>query len=417
MYRVGQANEVQVTTMYGLKYHVGSEQVSFYRLIFNQLPGFEYSRPSLVRQNLNKVLSNIWTLLEPSLIRHADHTAWICRQRDDKRIVSYRQIYDSALGIGAEDTVGITAPNGPEWTIAALACFRTGAKVAPIHIGNSDHDIARQIEAVGLSLMMRHASKLPFDKELPITMQSDQTKIEAEKQQAPASDPQAVALRIYTSGSTGKPKIVKLSHANLASNTLAATKIETFGPQDRVISLLPFSHAMGLTGNVNLPYYCGATLVSPKVLVANEILATLEEEGISVIIAVPQLFRNVMHGLEKKFAEGGTGLALYRKLLKALPVRWRGLLNGPIRRKFGGKIKIWVSGGSHLDGEISRYYHELGLPLRQGYGMTETSPLACIQENFDQAVESVGRPVDQVEVKICSPTKKAAARFGSRGPT
>ena len=64
-----------------------------------------------------------------------------------------------------------------------------------------------------------------------------------------ANDPDAVAVRIYTSGSTGKPKVVKLSHGNIASNTIAATKIESFDSSDKFISLLPFSHAMGLTGN------------------------------------------------------------------------------------------------------------------------------------------------------------------------
>ena len=369
--------------------------------------------------------NNLWALLEPSLIKHADHQAWICRQRNGKRMVTYRQIHESALcaafdlramGIAPGDTVGITAPNGPEWTIAALAAFRIGAMVAPIHIGNSESEIATQITAIAPAVMMTHESKLSHENALSIQIQSDRDKIDAEKTVPAADDPDAVALRIYTSGSTGTPKVVRLSHGNLASNTLAATKIETLGPKDRVISLLPFSHAMGLTGNVNLPYYVGATLVTPKVLAANEILATLQEEGVSVIIAVPRLFRNVMHGLEKKFAEGGRGLALYRGFLKALPVRWRYYLNGPIRNKFGGKIKIWVSGGSHLDGEISRYYHALGLPLRQGYGLTETSPLACIQDSFDDAVESVGRPVDQVQVKIVNPDDEGRGEVWIKGP-
>ena len=369
--------------------------------------------------------SHLWTLLEPSLKKFSDHTAWICRQKKGNRTVTYKEIYQSALcmaqdfrerGIEPGDTIGITAPNGPEWSMAALAAYRIGAQIAPIHIGNSDQEIAAQVAAISPKVMATYESKLEYEDSLPISIQSDSAKMEAELNIPAADNAADVALRIYTSGSTGTPKIVRLSHANLASNVIAATKIETFDHNDRLIALLPFSHAMGLLGNVNLPYYVGATLVSPKVLAANEIIAALEEEKISIIIAVPRLYRNIMHGLEKKFSEGGKGLAIYRKLLKALPAKWRHYLNGPIRRKFGGNIKVWVSGGSHLDGEICRYYHDLGLPLRQGYGLTETSPLACIQENFDTAPESVGRPIDQVEVKVVDADSEGRGEIWIKGP-
>ncbi len=369
--------------------------------------------------------SNLWLLLEPSIKQHAACTAWICRQRKSKRVISYQQIYDAALctahdlrqsGVNADDTVGITAPNGPEWTIAALAAFRIGAKVAPIHIGNSEHEIESQIAAVNPRVMLVHDSPITHSNQIPIALQSDSEKITTELKIPAATDPDAVAVRIYTSGSTGKPKVVKLSHGNIASNTIAATKIESFDTSDKFISLLPFSHAMGLTGNVILPYYVGATLVLPKVLAANEILAALQEEKITVVIAVPRLFRNIMLGMEKKFRGGGKGLALYRKLLKALPVQFRRKLNGPIRKKLGGNIKAWVSGGSHLDGRISRYYHDLGLPLRQGYGLTETSPLACVQDNFDPVVESVGRAIDKTQVKVVRADENGNGEVWIKGP-
>ena len=369
--------------------------------------------------------SNLWSLIEPSLQRHAQRHAWICRQREGNREITYQQILDAALctahdlraaGVGQGDTVGITAPNGPEWTIAALAAFRIGAPIAPIHIGNSDHEIQAQINAVGPKVMLVHESELEHPHKVQISLQSDSEKISSESSAPSASDPNAVAVRIYTSGSTGTPKVVKLSHGNLASNVLAAVNIESFGPEDKFISLLPFSHAMGITGNVNLPYYVGATLVSPKVLAANEILAALQEENISVVIAVPRLFRNVMLGMEKKFADAGKGLEVYRKILKSLPKNMRRYLNGPIRKKLGGNIKIWVSGGSHLDGRISRYYHDLGLPLRQGYGLTETSPLTCVQDNFDDAAESVGRPIEQVELKIVDQNENGQGEVWIKGP-
>ncbi len=368
---------------------------------------------------------NLWALVEPSMRKNADRLAWVCRERNGRREITYQQIMDAILctaqdlrnaGVGPGQTVGITAPNGPEWTVGTFAAFRLGAIVAPIHIGNSDHEIAAQIEAISPQVMLTHDSQLEHAHLIPISLQNDPAKIKAELEIPAADDGEEVAVRIYTSGSTGTPKVARLSHNNLASNVFAAVKLESFDHNDHFISLLPFSHCMGITGNVTLPYYLGARLVSPKVLAANEILAALEEEKITVLIAVPRLFRNIMLGLEKKFSSGGKALDIYRKIIKALPKRTRHLLNGPIRKKFGGQIKIWVSGGSHLDGRISKYYHDLGLPLRQGYGLTETSPLSCVQDAFDDAVDSVGKPIDGVEVKVVDPDENGNGELWIKGP-
>ena len=228
-----------------------------------------------------------------------------------------------------------------------------------------------------------------------------------------------LAARIYTSGSAGPPKVVRLSHGNFASNVRCAARIERFGAHDRFISLLPFSHAMGLLGTMLLPLYCGAAIVAPKALAAAEILETLQGEKISVVIAVPRLFRNVMLGLDKKFAAGGVALAAYRGVLKRAPMWLRRRINAPLRKKFGGHITAWVSGGSHLDNRISRRYHDLGLPLRQGYGLTETAPLTCIQTDIDgsdAALASVGPPIADVQVKIHRPDAQGSGEVWIKGP-
>ncbi|MEM7193811.1 MAG: AMP-binding protein [Pseudomonadota bacterium] len=368
---------------------------------------------------------NLWSLIEPSFTRHGDHPAWICRQRQGKRIVSYRELEQSTLtladqlrqkGIGSGHTVGVTAPNGPEWCVATLAAWRVGAAVAPIHIGNSDHEIEMQIAAVKPEIMLVHDSDISVDNAHSIDMAIDSEAIERERQQNTLADPDEVAVRIYTSGSTGSPKVVRLAHRNIGSNVLSAERIEHFTPNDRMLALLPFSHAMGITGNFLLSLRVGGTIVAPKVLAANEILTALEEEQISVIIAVPRLFRNVMLGLEKKFSQGSKALQMYIGLIRAMPISIRKHINAPIRKKFGGKIKIWVSGGSHLDGEITRYYHQLGLPLRQGYGLTETSPLTSIQSAWDDAVESVGAPIEDVEVKLHNVDENGNGEVWIKGP-
>ena len=379
---------------------------------------------------MSDVPKNLWSLLQPTLQKYHRNPAWICRTRDGRRIVTYRQLEDAVLttadklrqlGIAGDKvaTVGITAPNGPEFTVAALAAWKIGANIAPIHIGNSDYEIAAQMDALSPQILLTHESDVSHPLAIAISMDADAEAISRETNWSAEDaddDAEQLAARMYTSGSTGHPKVVRLSHGNLISNVRAADRIESFTERDRFIALLPFSHAMGLMGNLLLPLCHGSAIVTPRVLAAAEILEALQQENISVMIAVPRLYRNIMLGLEKKFQEGGKLMSAYRALMKWVPMSLRRRINAPLRKKLGSQIKAWVSGGSHLDGRISRYYHDLGLPLRQGYGLTETSPLTSIQENFDPAVDSVGKPIEKVRVKIHNPDEHGSGEVWIAGP-
>lgn len=229
-------------------------------------------------------------------------------------------------------------------------------------------------------------------------------------------DVDSEAVRIYTSGSTGNPKIVCLSHRNIVSNVVALSKLMVVERTDRFLSLLPLSHTMELTGGFLFAMYSGSTIVLPRVLAASEILEALREEKISLLVGVPRLYRNIMLGLEKRFRQGGSILRLYRRILKCLPVFVRRRLNWPIRKHFGGNIKAWISGGSRLDPKISGYFQQLGLPLIQGYGLTETSPVISIQKTFEPKLDSVGDPLEEVEVKIHNADDKGHGELWVKGP-
>ena len=368
---------------------------------------------------------HLWSRLDTALAQQTTKPAWICRQKNGQFILSYQDLRAAAIstaaalrsqGIKAGDTVGITAPNGPHWSVAALASWRIGACIAPIHINNSDHEIEQQIAAIQPDIMLVHESKIDYPKMLHISLDSDPDVNQQELSIPSEVDPDTTAARIYTSGSTGTPKVVRLSHSNFMSNIRAAKKIGNFTSEDRFLALLPLSHEMGMLANIFVPLDNGATIVTPKVLAANEILEALEQEGITVLIAVPRLFRNVMNGLEKKFASASGALKAYIGLIRRSPLPLKKILNAPIRKKLGGNITVWVSGGSHLDGTITKYYHQLGIPLRQGYGLTETSPLSSVQAEFDPAPDSVGRPIDDVEFHIHEPDESGAGEVWIKGP-
>jgi len=371
-------------------------------------------------------IDNLWSLIAPSFKKYKKKVAWLVREgKKQKRKVSYGDLEKACLttaallrseGVGVGDTVGVTAPNGPEWAAATLAAWKLGAVVAPIHIGNSDAEIKAQVEAIKPKAMLGFNTIQLTDNQHLISLQVDEHAVKAEREIPVPADPHAVALLIYTSGSTGNPKVVKLSHQNLGSNLFSAVNEFAADSSDRFISLLPLSHAMGILATMLFPLYVGARVAVPRVIAASEILATIAEEKVSIVVAVPRLFRNIMLGLDKKFNEASGGLRAYRKILEKLPMALRVRVNAPIRKKLGGTIKCWVSGGSHLDGKITEFYHKLGIPLRQGYGLTETSPLVCVQKEFDDAYDSVGKPVLWCEVKVENPDEMGRGELYCRGP-
>lgn len=369
--------------------------------------------------------NNIWNFISPHLVDQPDETVWICRRtRQSPRIVTRREIHSAvrdmsavlqAKGIQPGDCVGLMAPNGPEWTVGALAIWRLGAVLAPIHIGNSDHEITVQLEAMQPKVILSDGRRIS-DTDIPIEV-AGPTDAEGFRDDFVCEIPvDSEACRIYTSGSTGNPKIVRLSHDNLVSNVEASSKVADIDGSDRFLALLPFSHAMGMTAVLLLPLRCGSKLVAPRVLAANEIMAAIAEEDVTILVAVPRLFRNIMLGLDKKIQQGGFGMRFFIGAVRVAPLPLKRILNAPLRKRFGAHLKAWISGGSRLDPDISTYFRALGIPLRQGYGLTETSPVVSIQDEFPAIPDSIGKPISGVEVKIDQPDDEGRGELLVRGP-
>jgi long-chain acyl-CoA synthetase len=363
---------------------------------------------------------DIWATIGPRLESNKSNIAWIRRNRDSESVsFTYGQIYEGALhmagrlrqqGISQGDVVSLMGPNGPEWGIGALAAWRVGAVLAPVHIGNSEGDILKQLDALNPKLILTHdADSKVKDVNYPLMNLEIGSELAEQESQIPNNSLSSEeSLQIYTSGSTGTPKVVRLSHRNISTNFVACSKIVKIDRSDRFLSLLPLSHTFELVGGMFLPLYSGSSIVLPKVLTAQEVLAAMLEEEVSVVLAVPRLFRNIKNGMEKKFRDGSFLLRGYIALLGVLPLGLRCRLNAPLRKKLSPNLRYWVSGGSRLDPAIAQFFRKLGISLRQGYGLTETSPVICVQEAFPANFDSVGYAIQGVEVKIDEPDE-----FGS----
>lgn len=366
---------------------------------------------------------HLWAFVSKAIERRGDHALWIQRlSRGKTQTTSYasigrrataisRRLRESGVAVG--DRVAILAGNGPDWGAAAFAIWRLGAVVAPLHTGNSDEELRVQHD----SLAPRCTLYKGDARGLPAAVEIGSDEVDDDDFPVPDPEPHAEAARIYTSGTTGNPKIVRLSHDNILANLRGAARLDIpISHRDRFLSLLPLSHAMEMTGGMLLPMYHGATIVVPKRIAAAEILEALDKEKITLMIAVPRLFRNIMLGMEKRFTEGGILLKAYVGLIRRAPGWLSPIINAPIRRKFGGHIRCWLSGGSRLDPAIARYFRALGFPLIQGYGVTECGPVVSVQSIHDPRVDSVGEPLNGMEVRVNEPNASGDGELWVRGP-
>jgi len=355
----------------------------------------------LIAKRLDVLALRAFDLFGPNM-------AWLMRSEDaTQQPLSYAQLKDCvayqmhqihSLGLQTQAKIGVFLPNGPEWSIAALAIWCAGGILVPLHTNNTPEELAEQLAVLDLDAVFAAS---PDTKKFPLPVLSislSQRKPDYEFTVVKGEEDDLAAL-FYTSGSTGKSKVVQLSHRNLVSNVLMSTAaVGNLDQNDRFMVLLPYSHAMGLTVQLLVPLYLGASMVAPSKLAAKEIIDCLSQSGVTVMLAVPQLYRNMMRSMEKKFASNKL-LGTYIKLLRILPLALKKIVNRPLMKNFG-PAKLWGSGGSRLDPQIMKYYNELGVPLVQGYGLTETSPILSIGTLFDNVLDTVGIAVPGVETRL-----------------
>ncbi|HEV8518443.1 MAG TPA: long-chain fatty acid--CoA ligase, partial [Burkholderiales bacterium] len=231
-------------------------------------------------------------------------------------------------------------------------------------------------------------------------------------------DPGALATIVYTSGTTGRPKGVMLSHRNIVTNAAACLEIVTVGRDDTLLSFLPLSHMFERTCGYYLTVMSGSTTAYARSV--QQLGDDLQMIRPTMLISVPRIYERVYVAIKKKLDEGST---LAKKLfMLAVDVGYarfehaqgRGgwsprfalwpVLNALVAKKImerlGGRLKSAFAGGAALSPEISRVFIGLGLPVIQGYGLTETSPVACANRPEDNLPASVGRAVPGVEIRI-----------------
>ncbi len=376
-----------------------------------------------------------------------------------RRIAGLSQEF-AKMGITQGDRIAIFAPNCPEWHVADFAALGLGAIVVPIYFRESTermiyilaHSEAKLVFIAGDEQVRRWSEmgtlKLPAGKVVfagGATMQTTGTtaggsvssdgrsgemlryemlienagdaEVQDYRQRVAALKPDLLASIIYTSGTTGEPKGVMLSHANFTSNSEASFERFDLAHGSTGLSFLPLAHVYERL--VDYGYLFNGVTVAyvPRV---EDVPQALLEVRPHICAAVPRFFEKLYGNILERGAQT-TGMrrkifdwairvahksaswrAYGRPASLGLRLQWK-IANRLVYQKFrdgvGGRIVEFISGGAPLAPELAEFFTTVGLPLYQGYGLTETSPVVATNLPSACHVGTVGRPIHGVEVR------------------
>jgi long-chain acyl-CoA synthetase len=235
----------------------------------------------------------------------------------------------------------------------------------------------------------------------------------------PVLQPDDLATIIYTSGTTGRPKGVMLSHLNILWNCHAVLQIHPARPDDIFLSFLPLSHSFERTVGYYIPMMAGCCIAYCRSI--QELAEDMRTLRPTILISVPRIYERISARIQERLSRKGMAARLlfntairvgFRRFeaqrdhrQASLPDRlvWpilKRLVADRITAGFGGRIRLAVAGGAPLQEELSRLFIGLGLPLVQGYGLTEAAPVVSANQMADNRPASVGRPLPGIEVRL-----------------
>ncbi len=383
--------------------------------------------------------------------RSPDRTAYIQFDRERERWVEH-DWRDTAIqvarwqqalrasGLEKGDRVMIMCRNSWEWVICDQAVLGLGLVLVPVFVNDRPDNIAWIADDCGAALLVIEGPEqwralAPVLERLEtvhtiVTLQpvpAKHPKLRALDSWLPARGdglaeeecaPRELATIVYTSGTTGRPKGVMLSHHNILWDIHAALKLFDIGEDNLFLSFLPLSHTFERTVGYYLPMVCGAAIAY------NRSIAQLAEDLAiirpTLMISVPRIFERIYGRIMEKLRREPP---LKRKLfLQAVEVGWRKferdqgrggwspqlllhplldrLVGAKVRQRLGGRLRFTVCGGAALSPEVACLFIGLGIPVQQGYGLTETSPVISANPLEDNLPASVGIPLPGVEVKL-----------------
>lgn len=407
-------------------------------------------------------------MVQNTIQQHGSKTALSHKVDKEYQDISYASLAERIkrfclglieLGLQKGDRVALLSENRPEWAITDLAILAGGGVTVPMFATSTSAQVEYIVRDSGAKIICvsseRQLQKIKdWDENVPTSLQhiivfdelqDDSVRTfdqvcelgqgvedgdQVYQQASEVVTPDDLASIIYTSGTTGDPKGAMLTHSNFMSNIQAATGIVTLTPDDIFLSFLPLSHVFERMGGHYLPLSSGATIAyaeSPFTIRQN-----MQEVRPTIMMSVPRVYEAMHERILNSVKEGSPtkqkifhwSVGVGSKVSQAIQQKKKpsaGLsLKASIANKLvfeklkavtGGRLRFFVSGGAPLSKAIAEFFHAAGILILEGYGLTETSPVICVNRPDQWKFGTVGPVIPGIEVKIAED-----GEILSRGP-
>ena len=400
---------------------------------------------------MNNMAETIYQSILETAKRYPDKTALMYKKQGQYLGITYKELNNlvdavaamiQRLGIKKGDIIGIFSNNRPEWTIADLAVLKQGGVVVPIYYNFPPSYLKYIINDSKIRLIFVENSELfalidSIRNETPdlkkiilfdatgVSSNKDFLKFDdTEKTGHRAIDKGAVisnndiATIVYTSGTTGEPKGVILTNDNIVSNILSIINRFKIAPDDIIVSYLPLCNMFERTCCYTL-LFAGGTIGYAENL--STIAQDVAEIRPTLLIAVPRIIEKAYDMAVEKVEKSSPikkalVLSAIKNLNKYANLKYKNMKISPwlkikysiynrlVASKFreiaGGRLRLIISGSAPLNPQIEKIFYILGFNIIEGYGLTETSPVVCTNLIEDNRLGTVGKPIDDVEIKI-----------------
>lgn len=401
---------------------------------------------------------SIGAALKDSLDQFADEVCLIEADRDkEKERLTYSEFKNRAQplakalqdsGFAAADRAGVIMTNQSKWLISAYAIFFAGGVLVPFdyklspeehwqllkHSGAkvlvTEYPIWRLLSsAAGRSAATELRTVLVTEAPPNADLVGAQRWEEFRGTGGPVFVPrqrQDTACIVYSSGTGGRPKGCLMRHENYLEQCIALTSLYPFWPGVRYLSILPTNHAIDFMVGFFGPFTCGATVVHLRTLRPEFVREAFAKYKITYVSLVPLVLKNLQKGLQARFdalppakrrmfnllvginkvlTKNRPRLGISRRLLKE------------VHAPFGGELAAIIVGGAFTEPQTLQFFYDLGIPVANGYGLTEAGTAITVNDLKPFRADTVGKPLSGMEVRIVDPDATGIGEVSVRGKT
>lgn len=400
---------------------------------------------------------SLGSALRDAVARWPQETCLIEADRDRERSrLTYRQFGEAAeplaaaleeSGFSAGDRAAIIMTNQPKWLLSAYSVFFSGGVLVPLdykltaseHLRLLAHSKAQVLfveyalwRAITEAPEFREhnlrtvlVSEAPPDADLADALRWEEYRCTRAAEFRPLTR-KDVACIVYSSGTGGHPRGCVLSHDNYLEQCASVASAFPFWPGARYLSIIPTNHAIDFMGGFLMPFTGGGTVVHLRTLRPEFIREAFTKYKITYMAVVPLILKNLQRGLKERFSalpllKRGMldGLILLNRALtrkKPRPGLSRALLSD-IHKAFGGELRALLVGGAFTEPATIEFFHDIGIPIYNGYGCTEACTAITINDLQPFRPDSVGKPVRGMELRIVQPDADGIGEVAVRSKT